>query len=1040
MARTIFASVACVIGLLATWVGTTAEARAAIEHASAVHCRVTDGELAALQSMRPGDADPTIVARRLERLLEHQRATRGATAPATVRTAQRLSLVLAWTGRWPEARELLQRTLEAQVQAFGPDDLRVAESQRVFGSRLRLHGEVRLASELLARSLAIYERAYGSDHPKVAEALNALAWAKLSLHQEEDAAQLAERALAINEVAPARTSRIRANSLIILGTARAFERNFGDAARLQVEAITLLRQQPIFLLLAAGMTQLGSALAGLGDYAAAKVCHESALAIREQLRAMPGVFISLGQAGHAALELGGYAEATRRYEEALAVRQRSESSEDLRFAAALENLALSRMRLNEHDVAKDMHERALELRERLLGPDHALVARSHRMIGQGLLRLGKEADAVASFRRASEIIVRRYGVDHWRTGLALNDLGVAAFLTGRYAEARFFHEKALAIYDRSIEPGDIQRAHTLGNLAAVLERLGEPADAFRARAHSLAILAIHAFPPEPSWRILAAHSEALRRANEPAAAILFAKKAVNAIQRIRGDIAELDDALQQAFLTDKLQVYRMLAELLVDEGRLLEASEVLRLLKEEEFREFTHRDAGVAGKEAQLPLSDLERQIAERIDGQLSAVVAAAKAVRQASAPSRASQRTSDDERRARLRQELAVANENFERFLAMLPHSLRSRARELRGTNAEQQNALHIALQTQPHAALLQYVVGPTHLSIIVTVPGRTWSVKRPVPEAVLYARIRVLRELIAGRSAVEAAAQALYQDLLAPIANELESTGVTTLLLSLDGPLRYIPFAVLHDGERFLIEKYAIASIPHFGSVGAGGVVNARAARIGGLGVTKGSARFNMKPLPAVRQELYGIIADGTRKGLISGEAHLDDAFTAMRLRELVAQGLPKLHIATHFQFRPGSERHSFLLLGNDSPLTLEEIRRMELPLHHIQLLTLSACQTAVSEGRNGNGIEINGLATMLANKGARNVVATLWQVADASTAHLMQEFYRQLLASAHGDIAHALRGAQLTLLHGQSTTSKSTDYSHPYFWAPFIVLHNS
>jgi len=177
--------------------------------------------------------------------------------------------------------------------------------------------------------------------------------------------------------------------------------------------------------------------------------------------------------------------------------------------------------------------------------------------------------------------------------------------------------------------------------------------------------------------------------------------------------------------------------------------------------------------------------------------------------------------------------------------------------------------------------------------------------------------------------------------------------------------------------------------------------------------------------------------------------------------------LHIASHFRFVPGSDA-SFLLLGDGSHLTLRDIRARGLRFNHVDLLTLSACETAVGGGHGENGLEVEGLGVLAQKQGARAVLATLWPVADASTGQLMQQFYR-LRQKDSTTKAEALRQAQLMLLHGASstrsmasgagattgergviratagvaaptfTTDPAQPYAHPYYWAPFILMGN-
>ncbi|MEQ9052583.1 MAG: CHAT domain-containing protein, partial [Marinoscillum sp.] len=80
---------------------------------------------------------------------------------------------------------------------------------------------------------------------------------------------------------------------------------------------------------------------------------------------------------------------------------------------------------------------------------------------------------------------------------------------------------------------------------------------------------------------------------------------------------------------------------------------------------------------------------------------------------------------------------------------------------------------------------------------------------------------------------------------------------------------------------------------------------------------------------------------------------------------------------------------------------------------------------------GEGIIGLSRSLMYAGAKNLIVSLWQVSDASTAQLMIEFYKQHLNHSGNMIfADDLRKAKLSLL-------RSKDYSDPYYWAPFILI---
>jgi CHAT domain-containing protein len=163
---------------------------------------------------------------------------------------------------------------------------------------------------------------------------------------------------------------------------------------------------------------------------------------------------------------------------------------------------------------------------------------------------------------------------------------------------------------------------------------------------------------------------------------------------------------------------------------------------------------------------------------------------------------------------------------------------------------------------------------------------------------------------------------------------------------------------------------------------------------------------------------------------------------MRRSLQNGHPILHIASHFVFRPGTEAHSFLLLGDGERLTLSRTKAERFDFTQIDLITLSACETGLGGGRDAQGEEIEGLGALVQKQGARGVVATLWPVADESTALLMQRFYR-LREEEQLTKAEALRQARLVLIRGatapKAQPAPSVDYSHPYFWASFILMGN-
>jgi len=285
---------------------------------------------------------------------------------------------------------------------------------------------------------------------------------------------------------------------------------------------------------------------------------------------------------------------------------------------------------------------------------------------------------------------------------------------------------------------------------------------------------------------------------------------------------------------------------------------------------------------------------------------------------------------------------------------------------------------------------------------------------------RIDRFRELLEKRTTRQflRPARDLYTLLIEPLEERLAQRKVTTLIIVPDGPLRTVPFAAIHDGKRFLAERFALATTPGLA------MTNVRALgseRIVGIVEGLTVARHGFSALPAVSEEL-----DRTAVAL-SATAVRDEAFTRARLEsDIVRAKANVVHIASHGQF--SSDIQQTFLLTYDGRMDLDSLRRViaagktrEEPL---ELLTLSACQTAVGDERAALG-----LAGVALRAGARSALASLWSVSDESTAELVTEFYHGLVKDGMSR-AGALRSAQLHMIGDER-------FSHPAYWAAFLLI---
>jgi CHAT domain-containing protein len=269
----------------------------------------------------------------------------------------------------------------------------------------------------------------------------------------------------------------------------------------------------------------------------------------------------------------------------------------------------------------------------------------------------------------------------------------------------------------------------------------------------------------------------------------------------------------------------------------------------------------------------------------------------------------------------------------------------------------------------------------------------------------------------------QKLYDWLIRPAEKDLAASNVKTLVFVLDSILRNIPMAVLHDGERYLVEKYSLALAPGLQLVESQPL---QQRQLGVLMAGLSEARDRFEALPDVPIELEKIRAEFPT----SSRTLLNQAFTNMAFQSAIkTDSLPIVHLATHGQF--GSRLEDTFLLTWDGRLDINQLsgflRTVESNRRRpIELLVLSACETAAGDAR-----ATLGLAGMAVRSGVRSTIATLWQLSDQAAPLLMEKIYRGLL-NIETTKAEVLRQAQLSLL-------KNPSYSHPFFWSSIVLIGN-
>ncbi len=334
---------------------------------------------------------------------------------------------------------------------------------------------------------------------------------------------------------------------------------------------------------------------------------------------------------------------------------------------------------------------------------------------------------------------------------------------------------------------------------------------------------------------------------------------------------------------------------------------------------------------------------------------------------------------------------------------------------------------EVDDRAAAIYAIVLPDRLETIASIPGQplrryTTNLPKPQIDAVLYQALEGLvnPRRIRNLSFFLEPSGRIYDWLVRPIEADLAERDIETLVFVLDGLFRKLPMSTLYDGERYLVERYAVALTPGLQLLtSTSSETSDFQLLLGGLS----EARQGFEPLPGVEYELERIGLE------VPTAALLNQRFTEDNIQQLIATlPFPVVHFATHGQFSSSAE-NTFLLTWNGRLNAREFAALLESDVRGdraIELLVLSACQTAAGDDRAALG-----LAGIAVRAGARSTVASLWYISDRATAQLMSQFYREL-GELNTTKAQSLRAAQRSILERE-------EFSHPYYWGAFVLVGN-
>lgn len=800
------------------------------------------------------------------------------------------------------------------------------------------------------------------------------------------------------------------------------------------------------------LTNKALVLEMLGDPYSAIDCVQEARAIFVE----QGHFLAVANTDHnqayLRASLGQYSAALHLYHQAREYYQQHGLSNWVALASA--NMADCLLRLNRVPEALRLAEEALGIYRTLdeksdLGWALIHLARAH--IGSGNAEEALSVLAEARERLESIGVVAA-------TGLVL--LAEAElFLTSKHAvEAAFTSlQEALAIFRVHRMESWMAEAHllearayeTAGNLA----QAATLAEAGQKEAQSIQLPWLEFGYEHLLGRL------AQRRGDVEAAERHYQA----ALALLEGLMIWLVRDQRSTFLADKEGVYSALISLCLNRQDANSALEYLERMKSQVLREYLTRSSDIRlrasdPEEARL-LEELQRlrqelhwytsQVAlaeQTLHGAVPAELALAVRGAQTNDDSEQIQQTLLNHLKAEQRQRERAISEVLERAFLQRESSrfaLLAKVGASRGSGQARGpvSVARLAEVLSERDTLLEYFVQGDDLLIFALHAGHRRAEVTRVPGAAsrlnrLLPLLRTNIDLVAQQLSTQTGASGLdpvlaanaqgltrrlYDLLLRPVEQHIPPEG--RLLIVPYGPLHLLPFHALQSEAGYLIERCEVAYLP-----AAAMLALQETRRSTGQQTADGQQQALVLGHSHGGQLPYALREAQTVAGLFGAQCYLEAEATIGRL----SGGDSKpgiIHIAAHGQNRADAPDFSYLQLA-DGQLSTIDVFNLDLPA---ELITLSGCETGLAV--IGGGDELLGLGRGFLYAGTRSLLISLWRVEDASTAHLMERFYRGLLAGQSR--AGALRAAQRDLLIGARQGGNPAMWQHPYFWAPFRLL---
>jgi tetratricopeptide (TPR) repeat protein len=885
------------------------------------------------------------------------------------------AVVLA--GRFPDEREAIARAFRAKANA------------------LYTIGDNAQALEYHGRALEIFRATLNAEEQ--ARTLNSSIQPNILLGQYDQALEAAEGARAI--FGAIGDARRLGHVEINVGNLYHRQDRFEDALAAYERAHEMLTPLRDTEGLAVALYNMAVSLITLNDFPRAVATYQRA----REMFVKYGMSLLVTQSDYNIAYLyylrGEYGRAIQMLR---AARDESEKNGDAHiYALCFLDLSEIYLELNMSEEARQIAHEGYERFQKLgMGYEEAKCLANEAMASS---QLGKALGALDLFGKAREILSREKNLV-WPSLIDLYQ-AVVLYDEGRLFESRRLARRSEAFFETSVLHGKAALCHLL--LARIAMRTD---DLLAAREECARAIKRVAGLESPVLRYQAHFlmGQIQQASGDPAAAYASYQAARTELETLRGSLR--GEELKISFMKNRLEVYECLVELcLSDSSRAGAAEESLAYIELAKSRSLAelllHPGASFAAvEEGQSGLVRRIREMREELNWYYRRIELEQLSAEQPS-----------PERIEGLQKEAVSRENDLVRVLRELRSSESSPGAESAGGLPSLEN---IRESLPDHAAIVEYfAVREQFVAAVLT--RRELKIVPITPVSRITNLVRLLRfqfsKFALGPAYVNSfhetlfrASRAhlldLYRELIAPICDYIPASH---LIVVPHGLLHSVPFHALFDGEKYLIDRFAVSYAP---SAGIYSLCHRKKSSASEPALIIGVPD---ERAPLIEDEVRAVSAILPQSRLVMGAEPGDEAIRATGINYRL------IHIATHGFFRQDNPMFSGIRLGS-SYLNLYDLYQLKL---NAELVTLSGCATGLNVITAGD--ELLGLTRGLFYAGAQSLLLTLWDVHDASTSEFMASLYRNLPKAS--DRATAFQTA---------VRDVRSRYPHPYYWAPFTL----